>query len=331
MPSRWIVGAILTFWLASAGWLFWREIGARYFLEQPPSLSTDIGDEATTAAPETLWSLHRLEKDGSLKEIGRAATKLQYFPEDDTFSLIGRMYQVKLEYPLLGFGTLEVQIPDLNTGNRVTRAGIIRETAAQGKMAIALNLGGVTLPPMQFEADLHGKVVDTTIAWKILVRSKDGAFGKWEIQPEIPPTAVPSGSVINPLQPLNRIRDLRAGQSWEQSLIDPIADAMQAAVPQLIQEMSKSSGVKPNQLPKIDLPIATRPILRARVLSEQRDLLWQGVTDRCRIIEYTAGEELVGRTWVAVENDLVMRQEAFQAGESLIMQREDPSRSELKK
>lgn len=324
MPPRWTVAAILAAWLATTAALLWREVGERYFLEQPPALSIDIGDEADNVRPNVLWTLYRGDR-----EIGKATTTIRYRPETDTFDQIGRITRLEIDFPVLGLGTLVMSVPEMNTRTEVTRAGRVRSSGVSGEFGIALTVGGVPLQSVEFTANLEGVANGQTLEWTGRLAAAGKAAGSWEFAPPLVPTPVPSESVVNPMQPVTRIRGLRPGQTWEQSLVDPLADAMRASLPKLIAEAGKNFGAKGIDLDKLGLPLGGEPmVLRATVLRETQELTYKKVTDVCRVIEYRAGDTVVARTWVGVADELVRRQEAFQAGETLILQREDPERGE---
>ena len=299
-----MVGAIIVFWLGATFWLGYREIWVKFVTDSPPELTIDLADEATTVPLPVRWILIRNDK-----EIGRVETRMVYAPAEDTFELHSNMKQVELVYPIFQPLTLKTTVPKFETMQRVTRGGELREVAGKGEITCAVMSGPLTLYSFNLNTDLRGIVKQDRIHWTVKLG---------DVSATIDPTPVPTGSVLNPLQPLNRIRGLRPGQRWELTLVDPLADAITAGLPQLLAKMSNEVGVAPQEgiaLPKIGGP----RVLRAEVLRELREFDKKPY----RIIEYHSGEELMGRTWIDEETGKVVRQEAFQMGEHLILQRED--------
>jgi len=111
-----------------------------------------------------------------------------------------------------------------------------------------------------------------------------------------------TGSVLNPLHPVNRIKGLRPGQTWRMPLLDPVA---------------KAQGALEHLLGKNDAPF-----LNARVLPQPQMLPDHPSPIPCLVIEYD-DEETRPRTWVQVGSGLVLRQEASQLGRRMILQRDN--------
>jgi hypothetical protein len=127
------------------------------------------------------------------------------------------------------------------------------------------------------------------------------------LQFDLPGTAVSrTSSVLMPLHPVSRIRGLRPGQRWRQPVVDPLRDAF-AVLPGF------SGGVRS---------------LQAQVLPQPQALRLGESDIRCLVIEFTDDEkELIARTWVEEESELVQQQEAFHSDDHWIMKRDAPQRS----
>jgi len=301
-----MVGAIVLFWLASTGYLLHREWWQHYFTDAPPQLTIDLADEATTVQPSTRWLLFR-----NGKEVGRASTRMNYVPDSDTFELHSELRQVELVYSVLAALTLKAQVPAFNTMQRVTRAGELREVVAEGNLACSAGTGPLSLFDLKMTVNLHGIVMsDQRIHWEIVLDTSMGQFA-----PQIEPTPVPSGSVLNPLQPLSRIRGLRPGQRWQLTLVDPLSDALAAALPQVMEQVGGT---------KMKLPFSNTPkVLRAQVSTSLQPIETLKEPLNCWVIDYYAGETLLAKTWVEDGSGRVLRQEAFQLNEHLVLDRED--------
>src|SRR5207302_1863942 len=100
-----------------------------------------------------------------------------------------------------------------------------------------------------------------------------------------------SGSVLNPLQPLNRLPGLRRGQRWEVPLVHPLADVAHKYLKDVI-------GTAP--APQLR-------VLQAEVLPETQWLEW-GVNHTqvpCLVIEYHS-DDMTGKTWVRASDGVVL-------------------------
>jgi hypothetical protein len=110
-----------------------------------------------------------------------------------------------------------------------------------------------------------------------------------------------TGSILNPLHPVNRIKGLRPGQTWRMPLLDPL---------------DKARGGWEKLLGKNDTTF-----LNARVLPQPQLLPDSPRPIPCLVIEYD-DEDIKPRTWVQLQSGLVLRQEATQFGKRLVLQRD---------
>jgi hypothetical protein len=104
-------------------------------------------------------------------------------------------------------------------------------------------------------------------------------------------------SLMNPLQPVNRLANLRKGQHWRIPIVDPLTSAWQ-----------RSAQIR---------------FLNAEVLPESRPLKWGTNKEEvpCLVIEYE-GEDLTGQTWVQESDGLVVLQVVQQHGDTMKLQRD---------
>ncbi len=280
MPSRQVVLLILGFWVAANAWLCYRDLRPRLFApEGPPPITIDLADEAR--AQTNQW---RVYQDGERR--GYAQTWVDYVESDDTFLVCGVF---KLWTSRLQHGDADIQL----TGRfRVTREGNLREMSAE-----------VVAKVQKFEVrgSLDGVVRDRIFTPHLRIPALN-------INRELPPVQVSArGSVLNPMQPVNRITGIRPGQRWRVPLVDPLGDVFAASFQR-----------------QVDTPA----FVEAEVLRETRKLEWSPhIGERrplevdCLVIEYT-GEELTGHTWVRAEDGLVLRQEVTRQGQELVLQRD---------
>ena len=302
MPSRLGLLAILLGWCAVTGHVVYHDVWPRYFADAPPGLQIDLADEATQQAP-TKWTITR-----GGKKIGTLTTRMEYLAADDTFRFVNSYGKLALD---AGFGDsgLRVEAPRLVTTIRVTRDGELREQSMSGELRVLL--GPVEVG--HAAAEVEGRVVKGMLFGRCTVRYPITAL-KPTIDRELDPVPVPAGQVLNPMMPLNRLRDITPGRRWVIREVDPLRDALAV----LFTELTKGQ-----KLP-IALPTsASGAELLAEVQSGTEDYpLRVGLPVPCRVIAYRA-EQVTARTWVSVADGRVMRQEATYAGETLRFDRDD--------
>lgn len=301
MPSRPAVAGILLFWLATAGFVFDRDIRPRLFADTPPPLLIDLADEATQLAP-TNWTLYR----GDAK-AGRVSTRMRYDADADTFRFTSTYSDLKIDFDAGRLVQLAVQVPGLETAVTVTRAGELRAQDMTAKLVA--KLGGV--PVANATAEVGGVVAGGVLTGTCTVNAP--GFGTFDQLLE--PTPVPAGQVLNPLLPVNRLQDVRPGRRWLIREVDPLKDAVEALVRQVAKRSDLAAGLLP--------PAGQRRELVAEVLATPEDLPRpEKQVASCWVIEYR-GEEVAARTWVSRTDGRVLRQEATGFGERLRFERED--------
>lgn len=274
MPPRFLSLTILAFWLATMGWLVYRDLWPWVQPGDPPPYTIDLADEARQFGLPTRWGVYRLtDKE---ERLGRLRTWVEYRASDDTFALHSEMERVRL--------ALSFEIGRLASFYRVDREGRLQELQAH----FTVSLGGREVTQGSLEGQVHEQQFHAT-----------GRVGPHEFPLQPVPVSA-SGSMLNPLHPVNRIAGLRPGQAWRMPLIDPLTDALAAT-----------------------LPVGAAPTyLDARVLTQTEELPWSGRAVTCLVVEYHHGSERVARTWCRAGDGLVLRQEASLKGELLRLQRE---------
>jgi hypothetical protein len=288
MPSRWLSLTIVAFWLGTSGWFFWHDLWPDWRPGEPPPYKADLVEETQRRQGHgrpTSWIVYH-----NGVEAFTAETWVNHQVEDDTFVMESQLVQrppfrrITPKWPpnvelRKGNGSYRVD-PDGNlvgvqaVFNLWTKTDLILKGGLAGAKGFT---GDVSLT-------LTGEVHDGKLFphWHI-----DNSLGK-EFDLQFEPIPVPHrGSVILPLQPVNRLRGLRPGQTWRVPLLEPLA------------MVGLGGGVK---------------YLDARVLPATEPPRWptpKGEEYPCLVIEYH-GEDVTGRTWVAVGprgKDRVLRQE----------------------
>lgn len=294
MPSRLGIVGIVLFWLATTAFVVNRDVVPRLLAGGAPPLRIDIADEATQAVP-VRWSVYR----GPAK-VGSLYTRMEYVPADDTFWFTSNYRDLAFD-----FGSVSVVVSEMQNAVRVTRTGDLREQNMAGKLA--LKIGGVVLATAT--ADVAATVTDGVLNGHCKVTSPLGKVDK-----PLDPTPVPGGQVLNPMMPVNRLRDVRPGKRWVVRENDPLREAMAAA----FRDVAKQGG----QVAALAAGGAANRELLAEVLAEPESVSVKGTETPCWVIAYR-GEEIAARTWVSVADGRVLRQEASGMGEVLRFEREE--------
>ncbi|MGL6094944.1 MAG: hypothetical protein ACRC7O_03955 [Fimbriiglobus sp.] len=316
MPSRFGVALIVGFWLATTGFVAYRDVYPRYFSDGPPPLRIDLADEATSQVPAK-WSLFRHTADGKDEKIGGLTTFMQYVGRDDTFWFRSEYRDVKFQ-----FGNIQLGLPVVDAAVRVTRAGHLREQTLEGKLEVVAGL--FTLAA---DAKLDAIVKDNILTGKVKLvpaaNPRGMALGGWSLERDLAPVSVTSGQVLNPMMPVGRLWDVRPGRRWVIREVDPLKDALGL----LAQEAGKASPL-PIGLP--GGPTEPRELI-AKVRSAPVPLVpYRPGPDKtpadpvdCWVIDYRAtNDDLTASTWVSVADGRVLRQEASGFGERLRFERE---------
>ena len=223
-------------------------------------------------------------------------TWIDYHIEDDTFSLHSEAKNLELNFSFLA----SVRVPLLSSVYRVGRNGELRSMNTDLRASVFSDLlkgDGVNFSAISPEPCADGRFLAD--GW-----FEGGPGGKQDFKLE-PVEMSDRAAVLNPLHPVNRLSNVRPGQRWRMPLMDPLADAVRRSVPGV-------PGMAESRM----------RILEAEVLVEPRSLEWNEGEASCLVIEYRSDGELAARTWVQASDGLVLRQEAMQGGEMLVLYRE---------
>jgi hypothetical protein len=291
MPPRAATAGILVFWLATTGFVFYRDLWPRLFASGPPPVSIELADEARQNAPAR-WALVR-----NGQKIGSLTTHMKYLDADDAFHFTYRYTQLEVEQSGIKF-----VVPEAISEVRMTRAGDLKEQAMTGRAEVWMS-GTIVA---QGTIDVRGTVTNGVLTGRAEVKNN-----LLDLAGDLDPVPVPAGMPLNTLQPVNRLGNVRGGQQWRVHESNPLGESLG----QLVQKKLAERGLRfPDQKAKESV--------LARVGDEPQNLNWQGQEVACWVIEYRRTEPFA-RTWVRVTDGKVLRQEAFEKGESLTFERED--------
>jgi hypothetical protein len=299
MPSRLGVGLILLFWLGTAAVVGYRDVWPRLFSDGPPPLRIDLADEAAQAVPAR-WTVYRGEQP-----VGTLVTKMVYVPEDDTFRFVNSYRNLKFDFGQL----VGIEVPQLETVVRVSRAGDLREQHMTGELVATLGrveVGKAT-------AEVTGVVRDGQLVGRCKIRSP-----VMTVDQPLEPVPVPAGQVMNPMMPVGRLRDVQPGRRWVIREVDPLREAMDV----LLREVAKKSGQDSKLLGALPGGDRDRELLAEVKGTPEKLTRKDGTEVECWVIEYRR-DEARARTWVSKEDGRVLRQEASGFGEQLRFERED--------
>jgi hypothetical protein len=295
MPARPLVLAITLFWVATTGWLFYRDLWPRLRPGEPPPYTIDLADEALQKGPKISWNVFRGDK-----KLGVVQTWLTYREADDTFEMHSEVK--RLEWGQIGL--FYIELLDMSSMYRVTRDGQLRDVAADA------TISGQGIGPFQ---GLRGRAkahVEGTVSNRRFTPQARVNLNGTAIDLPLEPVEVSSqGSVLSPLHPINRVMGLRKGQHWRMPLVNPLNDSLMALLkkdPGAELLLQGHTGVR---------------VLQADVLSDTKVLDWKRQEVPCLVIEYF-DDNLAARTWVREGDGMVLRQEVSFWGDQVVLLRD---------
>ncbi|MCS6865548.1 MAG: hypothetical protein RMJ56_16750 [Gemmataceae bacterium] len=293
MPRRMVVALIVAFWLTTTGFVFYRDVWPRLVASGPPPVAIDLADEARQNSP-TKWTIHR---NGA--KSGQLTTQMKYLDADDAFQFSYRYTHLELEQ-----AGIVLKIPEASLDVFMTRHGDLKEQHLGGQ--IELLMKGSSHPFASGTMDVRGVVRAGILTGRCSIRSS-----LVHLEGDLEPVPVPQGQPLNPLQPVNRLANVRGGQTWVVHELNPLQDAIGGLVRQKVAEL----GLRLPELPP-------RERLVAEVAPSPQTLRWHNEDVPCWVIEYRR-QDVVARTWVRQTDGQVLRQEAFEKGEKLSFERQE--------
>jgi hypothetical protein len=299
MPSRPIIVAIVVFWLATAGWLFYRDYWPSLQPGEPPPYTIDLVDEARRVPIH--WIVYRDEGKGEAK-VASSNTSVEYHPEDDTFELANDLVFAKPFEAIKELDRIRIE-----SSYRVTREGELRYV--QGSLKLFTEKFQTAI-----EAEIKGPVEK---GW-FIPEGKIVYPGGTQTLVIDPVPVAGRGSILNPQHPLNRILGLRLRQHWRVPLLDPVALALSRA-----RADDKADLVTQLVVAKVASTYKERAqprTIEAQVLPQPEMLNWFGRPEVCLVIEYHGGDT-DARTWVRESDGLVLQQEATVLGDRMVLKR----------
>ncbi|MBX7105693.1 MAG: hypothetical protein K1X57_16545 [Gemmataceae bacterium] len=289
MPSRLTCLAILVFWLMSTAWLVRRDLAPHWFADAPPAVVIELADEAVRQPLPVRWQLYR---NGVL--AAPVKTTIEYRESDDTFSLTSQVGRLELVT-----NAIPVVAQELRSVHRIDRAGKLLGIESVAKLSVQ---------ELEFEVVLAGAVSAGMVKPYCRIETPWG-----KVLPALDAVPITESGTLNPLHPVNKMSKLRAGQTWRQSVSDPMADALRVS---LAAYAKRQHGADLSTF----LGKAAPTVLAAEVTGPAL-LDFHGDQIECWTIEYRGGG-YEARTWVRIADGLVLKQEAMAAGETWTLLRD---------
>ncbi|MBI3823344.1 MAG: hypothetical protein HY289_11795, partial [Planctomycetes bacterium] len=259
MPPRLITAAILIFWLGMTGWLMQREVVPMMLADLSPSIQPDLTDEIGN--PVISWTILRKGK-----RAGSAQSRI-VLKGEGTLELYSTF---NFAEPILTMTKLECM-----------------ERIADGRRLQAMSIKFET--ESRLVAEIRGEVVNQKMAPKLFHNGIEVKFldlGTIDMAHQ--------ADVTNPMNLVNRVRDLYDGRTWKVTMFNPL----QGVQNQLVSDIMKPMMV---------------PALIAQVSVDT--LQWNDEDVVCYRIEYhEVGKEVIARTWVRKSDGLVLQQESSHLG-----------------
>jgi hypothetical protein len=274
MPPRWFCFLVLVLWVLTTGRLLWNDLLPHLLPGNPPPYTIDLVEETETQRMYIPWTLNKDDQ-----AIMMVRTRVEKVGRD--------LFELSAEYLPSEKGKT-APISGMNVKRMFSAYQVNSEGELRGIRVEVLGQPDIPwLGNLQFDLDLHieGKVTSGQMA--PIVTGK--VLGQ-EKRIEMPPVDVPrGGGLLQPLHPVNRIRDLRPGQAWTVPVFDSLADSMQSI-----------QGV--GSVPRV---------LRARVRPAP-EVLEGGKRkpEECYVIDYTS-DEIQATTWVSTRTGLVLAQKVL--------------------
>ncbi|CAN5518784.1 hypothetical protein BH11PLA2_BH11PLA2_20080 [soil metagenome] len=297
MPSRFSIVLILIFWLMVTAYVVHREVLPRFNADAPPAVQIDLSDEATVRIPAQ-WGVFLGDK-----RLGTLNTQMLYDNKADVYTYVSTYNDLKITAAVF-----EISAPKLKLTTTVNRDGAMVAQGMKGNIIAA----DAKRPMLKLQASvtMDGVVIDGLMQGRCTVNAD--ALGI-KLDEPFEPVPVPAGQVLQPLQPMNRLRGVKPGHRWMIREVNPLTDA----VTLLVSKMLKGNG-----LDSLMKQGTQKPEMIAEVRSEPVMLKLRNNEVSCWVIDYRS-QEVTARTWVAVDGGKVLRQDANGMGETLMLLRED--------
>jgi hypothetical protein len=283
MPPRPVIAAIVLFWLAADGWLFYREVWPYWRAGDPPPYTIDLTEELGNASVR--WDI--LKRD---QNIGHAISRVERQRD--------RTYKLRIEYHFKSFKIVILDVRKLTGDYHVTEDGDLLGVAAHAQVATKDNLG-----TLDMDLEMRARVVNGELVPELFFNQEKIALGEIKL-----PVQEHAGA-INPLHPLNRLPGLSEGRRWRITLFDPLSAIGKALGPQFQEVLGAMEGM-------------TVPELHAVVKADTLEWGGEAVPC-FKVEYRKPGEpDPVAATWVRRRDGLVLQQHSSHGFTELTLRRQ---------
>lgn len=299
MPSRLTTAAIVLFWFGTVGYLGYTRVWPWVTAADAPAVTVSATDEASRV--KTRWTV-----TFNKQKAGFVTSELKA-DEADTYTFLAKYSDIKFE-----IGPFPVRVPTATTEVTVDRAGHLRRQSVSGTGVFAVFGSEITA---------SATVTSTVIDGQLRGRVEGNVQDLFKLDPmDLPPVPVPTGQVLNPMLPVNRLSGVVPGKRWTIRQVDPLGDALK----QLLAAMLKKNKFDTGLLGSGGGDGGEE--LLAEVLTETEDIAARRGEEsvRCRLIAYrNKDNKEAARTWVSAADGRVMRQQATGGGNTLRLDRDE--------
>lgn len=306
MPPRWLTALILTGWLTMTVLFVGWDLGPRLAPREPNLFPCKMTDEAGSQADSTGWTVLR---DG--REDYVANVDWEYRPRNDLFVSYCRLWCKHLDEPVPTGPRAAARNLGADTVFQVARNGRLArlDHHANYRLAWAGRPAGGPVASCLVRGTAHGRVLRTRVdvtreppvplgdEWALLKLDED--LG----QPAEDAPLSDRGVLVSPLHPLRQVRDVRPGQTWRMTVLEPLG---------LARIVEHLDGQEPGSIPSAGVTPGLWHALDARCLDVLEWVNYREEDVACAIIEARAeqGPVTLLRLWVRPADGKVLRQEA---------------------
>jgi hypothetical protein len=309
MPKRSIILAIVAFWLGMAGLFVYQVLWPRLMPSEPAMFPVDIVDEAGAQLETTSWLVTKNGGGGY-----RANTDWEYVADTDTFRSHCQLVrgQRLAEAPRAEDGPWLFQLHEVQTDSSyyLTRAGEMTRIDATTSFTLAFSdhpSDGLKVSARVSGRPRAGRFLPHL---EVSFPGPSNAAGHDPARPQDTQrdaalvSVLARGLVLNPLHPPRRLADLRPGQRWLVTLIDPFAPFGLVTSPPDARGRMKNAGATDD---------SAADILVARVLPDLETLFWEEKNEEviCRVVRCAGDDPFPALTlWVRERDGMLFKQEA---------------------
>ncbi len=194
MPPRPVVAALLVFWLAANGWLFYREVWPFWRTGDPPPYTVDLTEELGN--PSVNWEIL---KNG--KKIGYATSHVQRRRD--------RTYDLQMQFIFDELRIVLLHVRKLTGDYHISEDGDLLGMTAHAWVGTSSQRTG------DLEMHMEVRVENGELIPELFFANEKLPLGDIRV-----PMQEHAGA-INPLHPLHRLPGLHKGRRWRITLLDP--------------------------------------------------------------------------------------------------------------